>query len=80
MENFNKMCLEYKKQVNNSLKHKRQIKKHNISKELLISAYKSYLPFLTDKLIDVNNCFDDMGFKDLENYEKWLLNVREWIN
>lgn len=75
MENITKLSLEYKKRVNNSVKHKRQIKKHIINKQSLIDGYKNYMPFLNYSLTTVNNEFDDMGFKDLENYEKWLNDV-----
>ncbi len=77
MENFTKMCLEYKKMENNLLTHKRQHNLHTINKAELSKAYTSYLRFQTTVLKDVNAEYDDMGWEDLKNYEKWLVNVRE---
>ncbi len=77
MENFSKMCLEYEKMSNNLTTHKRRLKQHNISKDMLKEGYETYLVFYQNKLESINREFDVVGFEDLENYEKWLENVRK---
>lgn len=77
MENFTKLSLEYKKHVNNQTKHKRQTKQHTMNKQLLTDAFKTFLPFLENGLINVNAEWDSMGYGDLEKYENWLLDVHE---
>ncbi len=77
MEKFTNMRLEYLKLENNLLTHKRQYKQHTINKQELEDAYKTFLVFESASLEKLNADLDDMGLRDLNNYEKWLVDVRE---